>query len=110
MSRSTLTKTLLALALVTIAGASHAGDVVRGKEKAAACAACHGADGNSASPMFPRLAGQHEDYITHALGEYKSGKRKDPIMSPNVAKLEKQDFEDLAAYFASQKGLATAHR
>jgi len=110
MSHLTMTKTLFAVAIATMACASYAGDAARGKEKAAACAACHGADGNSASPMFPRIAGQHEDYIVHALTEYKTGKRKDPIMSPNVAKLEKEDFEDLAAYFSSQKGVVTVHR
>lgn len=84
-----------------------AGDVAAGKEKSAPCAACHGADGNSPNPDFPRLAGQHADYIVKALEDYKNGLRKNPIMSGFAANLSKQDREDLAAYFSSQKGTLT---
>lgn len=82
-----------------------AGDAAKGKEKSATCAACHGADGNSQAPDFPRIAGQYEDYLFQALMAYKAGQRKDPIMSAQVANLSKADLQDLAAYFASQKGL-----
>ena len=62
--------------------ASWAANPEAGKAKAAeVCAACHGADGNSASPDFPRLAGQHRDYLAKALRDYKSGLRKNPIMA-----------------------------
>jgi len=84
--------------------ATAAGDAAAGKEKAAPCAACHMADGNSTNPTFPRLAGQHADYIAKALEDYKSGARKNPIMSGLAAPLSRQDREDLGAYFASQTG------
>jgi len=96
---------LLVTVALASASAAAAGNAGQGKEKSKTCAACHGADGNSASPDFPRLAGQHEDYLYHALNEYKAGKRKNPIMGGQVANLTKQDFSDLAAYFASQTGL-----
>jgi cytochrome c553 len=98
--------TLIALALLgLVSGTAWAGDAARGKEKAAVCAACHGADGNSPAPDFPRLAGQYEDYLYRALLDYKSGGRKNAIMQGQVGPLEKADMADLAAYFASQKGL-----
>lgn len=80
--------------------------IERGKEKSKTCAACHGVDGNSQSPDFPRLAGQHEGYLYHTLMEYKRGdKRKNPIMAGQITNLSQDDFRDLAAYFASQQGL-----
>lgn len=85
-------------------------NVLLGKEKSAACAACHGVDGNSSSPMFPKIAGQHADYIIHALQAYKSAKRKNPMMQMTVNALSDQDMADLAAYFAAQKGLETLRR
>ncbi len=96
---------LMAAAALTFGAstlASAAGDPVKGKEKAAVCAACHGADGNSAVPDFPKLAGQYADYIVVALRHYKSGKRKNPIMAPLVANLTPEDMADLAAYFSSR--------
>jgi cytochrome c553 len=82
-----------------------AGNPAAGKQKSQACAACHGPDGNSPSPQFPTLAGQHADYIVHALTAYQTGGRKNPLMQPMAAPLSEQDKKDLAAYFASQKGL-----
>jgi cytochrome c553 len=82
------------------------GDVAAGKKTAATCVACHGADGNSADPNFPRLAGQHEDYLRKALHDYKSGERKNAIMNGMAKPLSDQDQANLAAYYASQeKGL-----
>ena len=66
------------------------------------CAACHGADGNSAAPNFPNLAGQHASYLLKQLQNFKSGKRKDPTMTAMVAPLSEQDMADLAAYFSTQ--------
>jgi cytochrome c553 len=66
------------------------------------CQACHGVDGNSASADFPRIAGQHRDYIAKALRDYKSGARKNPIMAGFAATLSPQDIDNLAAYFAAQ--------
>lgn len=79
------------------------GDATAGQGKSAVCAACHGADGNSLSPVWPKLAGQHPDYILKQLHAFKSGDRKDPLMSPMALPLSDQDMEDLAAYFSSQK-------
>jgi cytochrome c553 len=79
-----------------------AGDAAAGKAKSVVCAGCHGADGNSTVPMYPRLAGQHEQYLVTALKEFKSGVRNNPIMKPMAAPLSDQDVENLAAYFSSQ--------
>lgn len=100
--------TLFALSLAVAANASAlaSGNTEAGKAKSTACAACHGQDGNSLTPNFPRLAGQHEDYIHQVLKDYKSGKRKNPIMSGQVANLSDQDMLDLAAFFSRQRGLS----
>jgi len=86
-----------------------AGDPAAGQKKSQACAACHGPDGNSAQPDFPKIAGQHYDYLLKALKDYKSGARKSPIMAPMIANLTPRDMEDLAAYFSSRKGLAVKY-
>ena len=93
-----------ALAMISMS-APMAGDVTRGKEKSTVCASCHGPDGNSTITANPRLAGQYESYLLHALRSYKSGDRKNPVMAGFAAALSDEDMEDLAAYFASQKGL-----
>lgn len=93
------------LVMLAIGTANADGDPAAGKEKSAACAACHGADGNAPTPTFPSLAGQYEDYLVQALHEYKSGKRSNPIMAGQVAALSDEDIENLAAYYAEQKGL-----
>jgi cytochrome c553 len=98
---------LTAAALCLMVGAAHAGNPEAGKEKSRTCAACHGADGNSATGDFPRLAGQHPDYIVKTLRDYKSGKRKNPIMAPQAANLSVRDMEDLAAFYSAQPGLVT---
>ncbi|MGB9429113.1 MAG: c-type cytochrome [Gammaproteobacteria bacterium] len=79
-----------------------AGNAAAGQTKAATCAACHGADGNSVSPQFPKLAGQTANYIARELERFKSGERKNPIMSGMAAGLSAQDMQDLAAWFSSQ--------
>jgi len=81
------------------------GNAENGKSKAArVCAACHGSDGNKPSaPDQPILAGQHYDYLVRVLTDYKIGRRNNPIMKGFAAQLSKQDIEDLAAWFASQK-------
>ena len=85
------------------------GKVAAGKEKAAVCTACHGETGASAAPNWPNLAGQHRDYLVHALTAYQNGERKDPVMMGQAASLTSQDIEDIAAYFAAQPGLFTVH-
>jgi len=86
---------------------NHGGNPAAGKEKSRACAACHGPDGNSAAGNFPKLAGQHYDYIVKALKDYKGGLRKNAIMAPLVANLSERDLEDLAAFYSEQQGLTT---
>ena len=95
---------VVALACLS-AQAFAAGDADSGKLKSQACAACHGPDGNSPTgPDFPRLAGQHYDYLLKALRDYKSGARKNPIMGAQVGSLSPQDLADLAAFYSRQKG------
>lgn len=106
-----LIKNILAITLlVSSASVLAVGDIEAGKEKSTACAACHGVDGNSASGAFPIIAGQHADYIRHALNAYKSGKRNNPIMQGTVASLSDDDIANLSAYFSSQTGLKTLKR
>ncbi|PHS70828.1 MAG: cytochrome C [Cycloclasticus sp.] len=97
-------------ALLASASVIAGGNIDAGKEKSTACAACHGANGVSASPMFPTIAGQHADYMVVALQAYKTGERKNPIMQGTAAALSDEDIENLAAYYASQEGLRTLKR
>ncbi|OFZ92186.1 MAG: cytochrome C [Betaproteobacteria bacterium RIFCSPLOWO2_12_FULL_62_58] len=90
-------------------GGALAADPVAGKEKSKTCAACHGPDGNSQAPDFPKLAGQHEDYLVKTLNDYKSGARKNAIMAPQTASLSKRDIADLAAFYSQQKGLVVKY-
>jgi cytochrome c553 len=82
--------------------AQAAGDPAAGKAKSGSCAACHGGDGNSPNPQWPKLAGQHAEYMVLQLKAFKAGERKNPLMSPMAAPLSEADMEDLSAYFASQ--------
>ena len=82
------------------------GDANAGAQKAASCQACHGAEGKSAVPLYPNLAGQHAPYLLHALQAYKKGERSGgqaEVMKAFVAGLGDQDMEDLAAYYSSLK-------
>jgi cytochrome c553 len=102
-----MNRIIILLALTAIApGAWAAGNADRAAEKAKqVCAACHGADGNTPlQPEYPRIAGQHEDYLYKALRDYQSGARKNAIMGSQAATLSRQEMQDLAAYFSSQKG------
>lgn len=80
-----------------------AADAAAGKAKAATCAACHGAEGISANPMWPNLAGQQDAYLVKQLKDFKSGARKDPLMSPMAIGLSEDDMKNLAAYYSSLK-------
>ena len=72
------------------------------------CAACHGADGATrVAPDYPVLAGQYEDYIVQALHDYKSGKRKNPIMAGIIAGVDESEFPAIAAFFSRQRGLCS---
>ncbi len=103
-------KKILTLALgVLLAGsavmAQAEGSAVAGKAKSAVCAGCHGVDGNSMSPDFPKLAGQEAAYIAKQLADYKNPKsgRNNPIMLGMAAGLSPADMANLGAYYASQK-------
>ena len=94
--------TLAFLTIGAVAPSMAAGDASAGKGKSAVCAACHGADGNSPTDMFPKIAGQGEAYLVKQLIEFKSGVRSNAVMAPMVAALTEQDMADLAAYYAGQ--------
>ncbi len=79
-----------------------------GTTKSAACAGCHGSDGNSMAPIFPRLAGQHAKYIIHQLSDFRDKKRNDPSMQAIAAGLSEQDIQDLGAFFSGQRPLFPA--
>ena len=79
-----------------------AGSAEAGKAKSVACAACHGADGNSLVPTFPKLAGQHESYLLKQLKDIKSGARSVPTMAGQLDAMSEQDLADIAAHFAAQ--------
>jgi cytochrome c553 len=94
----------LALALTGTSGILHAeGDISAGKEKAASCVSCHGDNGNSMVSTFPKLAEQHSSYLIKQLQAFKSGTRKDPLMSPVAMGLTYEDMIDIAAYYGAQK-------
>lgn len=85
------------------AGVPVAGDAAAGKAKAEVCGACHGADGNSLIPMYPKLAGQNEAYIARQLAQFKSQQRDNAIMFGFALPLSTRDMHDLGAWFASQQ-------
>ncbi|QBE64434.1 c-type cytochrome [Pseudoduganella lutea] len=106
-------KTLLAVACLIASATASAvgGNINNGKALAEkyACATCHGKDYNSPiDPSYPKLAGQHKDYLAHALVAYKRGDgpngRNNPIMGGLVKPLSNKDIADLAAYFHSLPG------
>ena len=76
-------------------------------ERAQACTACHGNNGVSMEPIWPTLAGQHEDYLLQALNSYRDGSRVDPVMSVQATLIAEEDVAVLAKYFASLDGLET---
>ena len=100
------TVAVVAVALALAGGPASAADLKAGAAKAKeVCAACHGMDGNSAQPDYPRIGGQYPDFIAKALRDYKSGARKNPIMSGFATGLSRLDIDNLAAYYAAQPGV-----
>ncbi|CAA0104921.1 Cytochrome c4 [Zhongshania aliphaticivorans] len=95
---------LVMIASLMFAGSAVAleGDAAAGKSKTAACAACHGADGNSSAPTFPSLAGQGERYLAKQIHDIKSGARPVPMMAGQTDHLSDQDIADIAAFYASK--------
>lgn len=101
--------TLLLISLLSFAAPGFAndhaakGDPEAGKAKSTACAACHGADGNSVNPEWPKIAGQHPQYLYSSLAAYKNGERNNALMNGLAAGLSEADMRDLAAYYASME-------
>jgi cytochrome c553 len=81
------------------------GDAARGATKAAVCSACHGPNGNSTTPEWPRLAGQNAVYIVEQLRLFRSGVRDNPVMKPLASTLKDQDIDDIAVYYQAQTPL-----
>ena len=81
------------------------GDAGRGAIKTAVCSACHGPNGNSASPEWPRLAAQSAVYIVEQLRLFRSGVRDNPVMKPLASTLSDQDIDDIAVYYQAQTPL-----
>lgn len=91
------------LSLALLATSAHAvGDPEAGEAKSAICAACHGADGNSQVAVWPKIAGQHQDYLARQTRMVRDQQRPVPQMYPMVMNLTDEDIDDIAAYFASQ--------
>lgn len=94
----------LALASALAFGQAAGGDPAKAKVLATTnCVACHGPDGNSTEPRYPKLAAVQPEYLYKQLNDFKAGKRKSEIMAPIVAVLNSDDFANLAAYYAAQK-------
>ncbi|SDU36252.1 c-type cytochrome [Halopseudomonas salegens] len=101
-----MNKLLVSLVLsLGIAGTAHAaelGDAEAGAEKVATCSACHGADGNSVTPTFPKLAGMGQHYLFKQMLDQKEGRRVIVEMTGMLDNFDEQDLRDIAAHFASQ--------
>lgn len=78
------------------------GTVEAGQTKSTSCIACHGLNGNSVNPVWPSLAGQHQQYIVKQLKAFKNDERVDPLMTPMAKTLSDADMEDIGAYFSAQ--------
>ena len=93
----------ISIAMLCTVSVHAAGDASKATQTATqVCAACHGADGNSAIGMYPSLAGQHPEYIAKQLENFKSGERKNAIMAGMAAPLTAEEMANLGAYFAAQ--------
>ena len=102
MTRKVLLLSSMIFAAATLP-ASAAGNAEAGKKKAGQCQTCHGMDGMSKLPEAPHLAGQNPIYLVRTLNDYKSGARKNEMMSVIIEQLSAEDINDLAAYYASIK-------
>jgi cytochrome c553 len=100
--QSAVTVTLLSL---MPALAFSAGNAAVGQSKSAVCHACHGPTGKSIVPIYPNLGGQHQDYLSKTLHNFRDGTRKNAIMSSFAINLSDEDIEDISAWYASQDGL-----
>lgn len=107
MKKLVMLALVITIGLASFANASEEkkmGDADKGKALSASCAACHGADGNSSNPEWPKLAGQSESYLIKQLTDYRNDKRKNAVMS-SMAKAIKSDEDvlHLAAFYANSE-------
>ncbi len=103
-----MNKKLLALSMTLVLSAASGfiqaqGNISAGETIAASCASCHGEDGNSMMPTFPKLAGQHASYLTQQLHALKDNLRNAPMMAPLAMGLDDAAIDDVAAYYADKK-------
>ena len=97
----------VAITLLSVipAMAFSAGNATEGQNKSTLCHACHDTTGKSIMPIYPNLGGQHQDYLSKTLYNFRDGSRKNAIMNGFAASLSDADIEDIAAWYASQPGL-----
>lgn len=106
MRRWSLSSAIL-IAIACVGQTQAAGDYKRGLEKSQVCQSCHGRTGNEPlQPAYPRLAGQHRDYVVHALKSYRDGGRDNAVMAGIASGLSDRDIADLAAWYSRQEGLS----
>lgn len=109
-------RTVAALAALVVASVLtmpvQAQDIEAGRQKAnEVCFACHGQDGNTPlDPSYPKLAGQYQDYLEHALLDYQNDRRKNPLMGPQAKLLSREEIRNVAAWYASLPGTITNRR
>ena len=97
----TIMPLLLLVALISVSFESYGFDIQAGKEKAAACAGCHGIKGVSSNPMWPNLAGQNLGYLSTQIKNFRDGKRINSMMNNMVKTLTNEDADNIAAYYSS---------
>jgi cytochrome c553 len=102
-SRNFVRVLFVAVAVAIAAPAWAQGNAARGRQKADECASCHGPDGNSENPEWPKIAGLDEAYIVAQLRAFQTGGRDDMVMAPLAEELSEQDMRDLAAFYASKR-------
>ena len=109
--RSFILHTVVAATGLALASAVQAANLEAGKKRVTeVCAACHGVDGNSQNPDYPRLGGQHPDYLAKALRDYQSGARNNAIMKAFATALNENDIADVSAWFARQPQVLSHRR
>ncbi|MBC6414385.1 MAG: cytochrome c4 [Chromatiales bacterium] len=92
---------LMVLSFLAMSVVGAQGDIEQGKSKSMQCVACHGPDGNSVNPQWPKIAGQSAQYIIKQLQHFKKSERVNPLMNPQAAALSDDDIKHLAAYYES---------
>ncbi len=92
----------IAIIMASVCGNVQAADVEAGKEKASACAMCHGPDGNAINALWPNLAGQDATYLKKQLLDFQNNRRSDPVMSAMALPLTAEEIDNLSAYYATQ--------